>query len=1248
MNVGDLTVRMAADIADLKTGLDQGRQAISDFGDAASEAFTRLQELVGALAVGELTSWAMEVNNSTAAILEFSHRTGDSVESISQLRDAAALAGKPLDDVTSSLDRLAKNLTAGSAATDKANAALAAFGVSATNTDGTLKQTVDIFNEVAIAQANYADGTAKNADLQLIFSRNASGLIETMNQLVATQGAAISVTTEEATAALTLQTAYNALHLDLTHLAEGLVGELAPAFTALLVSIHDSITANGDLSQSMRDTVGTIGPLLQAFNDISNSPASSWSVFAAQRVGDLIDVLKLLVSAVLEIPASFASVGATVLDVIGSIIQGWALLLQDIPILGTTLQTVADKFQVWRDGALSFTGAVDASFQSAAGSMGNYAAQVSIGTLVQQALNGTFDDARDKASKYADALPQVTVAHVAAAASAADFTSAINSLQQQLDKLTGADGGFPNFEKAVDAVTKAQADGKTVTDSQVASYLALAGELDIATAQAKTYKDAMADLNAQANAQSSAINAIQKAYQNFDQELANDVATIDRETASIGLDSAAKKQLAADQQIDTQLRKTINQLTADGTKALSDEAQATVVAAQADADAAKVAVAASIAKQQAVLDWYNVALQANQGLATSLVDIWDHGTQGIKDMWDNFLKWGEEALAQIAAKQIIVSIVGALSIGGAAGSQAANAVQLGSQGQGLSTLLGAGGSGMNLFGAASNLFGGLGGGVSDMALSAMLSPALSGITSGLGLTTAAADTIAAASMEIGAGTAAVGASLTSLGATVLAAVPVVGWAIAAAAVAYELLAQKPGGPKQGGAFSDGIAGFNTYPGETSAANDSQMQTAAMGVLNTLATINTALGSTAYGQYKYGLSYDTDPQGTAQDRVSSELMTGAQVSYNQRDVNAGRDSTSLQAQMTDQMQAAIIAGINATNLAQPFKDLFNQIDTTLSSTDFSAAIQQIVNFKVALDAFADQGLAQRFEQAADINPAAISSLTQFALAYTAVETALGVDPQAAAMQQVANANTTAYGAVLKLRDGLSSLVSTYDGSTAATNNLAAATAQYVAAQVQALVQIEQLKSSLSGLFGDSIRQIQLATMTPDQQESFYLTEAANLQTQLSTAIDPATINSLSTLINTDLTTAFGLLSPADQLTQQNWFIGQLTATNATAQTQLKAATDSITQANTTQQNILTTIQDAINTAANNMITASTSMTASATSAASASDVMSQAANTMASAGDTFKAAADEGVQVAVTFTANVPGDSQTNFGGGSGG
>lgn len=530
--------------------------------------------------------------------------------------------------------------------------------------------------------------------------------------------------------------------------------------------------------------------------------------------------------------------------------------------------------------------------------------------------------------------------------------------------------------------------------------------------------------------------------------------------------------------------------------------------------------------------WRDIEIVATNAIENIIV----RGMSGFKDLWENFKAWALRAIAQIAAQRIVVPIVGSM-LGLSGGT--ANAAF--------------GGSGGSLGGSILNLLGGGGG-----SLFGSLSSGLGGVLAGMetGFTTLG--------IALTEGTAAVGGLSSALGALGAVAGPIAGIALAAYA-AWQVFGNKGGGPKGGGFYSmgdtTGIYGTdNSGRWFTPSTEDSTVKTIVEATAASYAALLKQLGGKGSGGFALG--FDTDPDGTAPNRVhAGAWVNGVQV-YNAALGDLGRDAEKLKATLELESKRAVLAAIQASDLPE---DIAAIIDALSASTATSDMIDNTIAFAQAI-----HGLNEILKS----------------------------DPVADAMDAVTRATEGSYAALMRSGDVMRDLVATYDGSTEATQQLATATAAYYQQQVALLVQIEQVRQAVESMFGDTIRSLTLTTLDDPGKYDFLMNEANSLMDQLATETDPDKIRALSQRINQDILDAFGLLSPDDQRSMLGQFTGYAQAVSDAVSTRLSQIGD---EARQTVGDVLALVKDAFQQAVNDFVNA-------ATTQQTAADTQLAAANT----------------------------------------
>lgn len=399
--------------------------------------------------------------------------------------------------------------------------------------------------------------------------------------------------------------------------------------------------------------------------------------------------------------------------------------------------------------------------------------------------------------------------------------------------------------------------------------------------------------------------------------------------------------------------------------------------------------------------------------------------------------------------------------------------------------------------------------------------------------------------------------LGSIGAGLSAAIPILGVGALIAS-----LFGGGGAPKGGGSAAIGsLAGTRMFTPSDSdqqiAATLAQFQTDFRSIVSTLGGKPAQLG--------YALGYDTDPGGTAPNRLSSRLMIGGELVRSVTDLDLGRDSAAIAAALEHDTTQAMIQAIKASDLPEIVSGYWQQVTDATKEQ-----LQALVDASTALEQ---------------------------------IDVLKGRNPMQDALDAIAG--QTAMGAFTATATALRSLIDNFDNSAAAAKDLSAATQQYYQAEVQLLAQVEQVKQSISDMFGGTVRSMTLATLDKQHQYDYLAAEAARLQEQILTSNDPAQIQQWAEQINQDINAAFGLLSPEEQVANLASFTGNIDTFTAAVNERLNAIETDVQQS------------------------ASDVLAEVATNLANAAQAMVDAANGMASSSVTEKSAAEAQLQAAAT-------------------
>ena len=296
---------------------------------------------------------------------------------------------------------------------------------------------------------------------------------------------------------------------------------------------------------------------------------------------------------------------------------------------------------------------------------------------------------------------------------------------------------------------------------------------------------------------------------------------------------------------------------------------------------------------------------------------------------------------------------GGYSAGASAASlTAANTVGM-FGGDALGTLIAGNGgwAGVGAAGAAGGAAAGLGGAAgATYGLGALGTGGLGyGATLGGSIMAGAAGTTSVAAGSVAAGSAVGGGAAVGAGAGFAAAIPVIGWVVAIAAVLWSIFGKKGGGPKSEGYFNP----YNEdryFTGQDEKVMKSSK--AAAELLQTqYDTIVKAYGAAAGLQF--GLGFSMDPKGKAPTALHIGAGMGGRTSFDLSRTDIGRDEKDLQEAISELGSRAILKGLQGSNISGIIGDYLKSLGEVadLAADEVAKAIgriQKAGNEKAALE------------------------------------------------------------------------------------------------------------------------------------------------------------------------------------------------------------------------------------------------------------------------------------------------------------
>lgn len=173
-----LVTRLEAETSKYQSELERARVGLRRYERDTNETARNIGKAAGVMLAAGATAAAAMVKSAIDAqdeLSKLSRSTGVSVEALSELQYVAKMSG--VDDLGQSLNKLNKSIGDAATGSKEQIDAFSALGVSVVDSNGKLRDTESVLNDVADAFAKYADGPAKASIAMNLFGKSGADLI---------------------------------------------------------------------------------------------------------------------------------------------------------------------------------------------------------------------------------------------------------------------------------------------------------------------------------------------------------------------------------------------------------------------------------------------------------------------------------------------------------------------------------------------------------------------------------------------------------------------------------------------------------------------------------------------------------------------------------------------------------------------------------------------------------------------------------------------------------------------------------------------------------------------------------------------------------------------------------------------------------------------------------------------------------------------------------------------------------------
>lgn len=305
MNVAQLTIEMAANVARLKTDMAAARNTVDSTMNSIRKSAGLAAGALGAIGIGlsgaAFAGWIKGAINAADETNKLAQKIGLSVKEIGGLQLAFQQGGVNAEAMQKSLAKLNVNISNG-------DAAFKALGVTTKNADGSLRSTTSVLIDIADKFANTQNGAAKTAMAMEIFGKSGVDLIPVLNaggesikefgELAEKLGLVLSEDT--AAAAEKFNDTLELISLGGRGVANQIMAELLPTFQSLAGEFLTLITSGNNLkdvatfiSTSLKVLFTVVGGGIEIMRSLLIMTKATAQAFMALGSGDFSGIAKI-------------------------------------------------------------------------------------------------------------------------------------------------------------------------------------------------------------------------------------------------------------------------------------------------------------------------------------------------------------------------------------------------------------------------------------------------------------------------------------------------------------------------------------------------------------------------------------------------------------------------------------------------------------------------------------------------------------------------------------------------------------------------------------------------------------------------------------------------------------------------------------------------------------------------------------------------------------------------------------------
>jgi lambda family phage tail tape measure protein len=315
-DLGSLVIKLSAETAQFRSDLGKSAHLLSKTVNDMRSSMERLSGVaqktfalaIGVTSVAAIKDFVVQTIDAAASLQGLAEQAGASAEALSGFAPVAMISGTSLQSLSMGMFKLSKAMADMGDESKPVSRALNFLGVQAKDSQGQLRDSAQVLNEVALKLAEYEDGAGKTALAMEIFGESGASLISFMKDLAENQDLNIRLTGDQIAAADGASKALARMRAQTAYVSQVVVTSSIPSMSALAQEFARLTLGTDDVVKGVRT--------LQTNGDLTN-----WAENVAYALAVVIDSLKVIGGMIKSVVGSFRAVWADI-ELIGSFLAG--------------------------------------------------------------------------------------------------------------------------------------------------------------------------------------------------------------------------------------------------------------------------------------------------------------------------------------------------------------------------------------------------------------------------------------------------------------------------------------------------------------------------------------------------------------------------------------------------------------------------------------------------------------------------------------------------------------------------------------------------------------------------------------------------------------------------------------------------------------------------------------------------------------------------------------------------------------